>query len=70
MGKYILIFIMGSQPPAQLGAYESLELCQAAIRSVLTSQLAPGSENNPKVKEAIDLSIRLQREYFCMKAGN
>ena len=69
---YILLFVGLNQTPAQLGLYDNLETCEAAIRTIYETRLTPrGIDLSPQLQEsikfAVDNKMKYQREYTCQK---
>ena len=67
MQEFILIFALIGQAPAQLGTYSSFEACQEAIRQIYLMNIYKDARENPEVKKAIDITMKYQQEYQCMK---
>jgi hypothetical protein len=67
MEEFILIFALFGQPPAQLGTYSSYDACQSAIRQILMMNIYKDVRENPEVKKAIDVAMKYQQEYQCIK---
>jgi hypothetical protein len=61
------MFVAVGQPNAQLGTYTSLDACNNAIRQIFLAPIYPAARNNPSVVEAVDMSIKFQQEYICVK---
>jgi hypothetical protein len=69
---YTLLFVALNQTPAQLGTYNNLQSCEAAVRSIYETKLTPrGIDMTPQLQEsikfAVDNKIKYQREYTCQK---
>ena len=69
---YTLLFVALNQTPAQLGTYNNLQSCEAAVRSIYETKLTPrGIDITPQLQEsikfAVDNKIKYQREYTCQK---
>ncbi len=67
MNEFILIFAMLGQPPAQLGTFSSYESCQEAIRQIFLMNIYKDVRESPEVNKAIDITMKYQQEYQCMK---
>ena len=67
MHEFILIFAMIGQPPAQLGTYASFDSCQDAIRQIFMMNIYKDARGNPEVIKAIDIQMKYQQEYQCIK---
>ena len=67
MHEFVLIVALMGQPPAQLGTYTTYEVCQDAIRQIFLMKIYKDARDNPKVQEAIDIQMKYQQEYQCIK---
>lgn len=69
---YTLLFVALNQTPAQLGTYNNLQSCEAAVRAIYETKLTPRgieltSQLQESIKFAVDNKIKYQREYTCQK---
>ena len=69
---YTLLFVALNQTPAQLGTYNNLQSCEAAVRTIYETKLTPRgieltSQLQESIKFAVDNKIKYQREYTCQK---
>ena len=65
--EFILIFALIGQAPAQLGTFTSYAACQNAIRQIFLMNIYKDAQDNPEVKKAIDIQMKYQQEYQCIK---
>lgn len=62
--KFILLFIAINQTPTQLGVYDNLQACRAAIRQIFVRQMTPqGVEIPPQTREMIEKAVDIQLQY-------
>lgn len=62
--KFILLFIAIGQTPTNLGVYDNLPACRAAIRQIFIRQMTPqGVEISQQSKELIDKAVDIQIQY-------
>jgi hypothetical protein len=46
---------------------QQYEACQSAIRQILMMNIYKDVRENPEVKKAIDVAMKYQQEYQCIK---
>lgn len=66
MNTFILLYVLAGAPAAQLGTYDSLPACQAAIKTIFMANIAISARNQPAVISAVDTTIKYQQEYSCV----
>ncbi len=67
MHEFVLIVALLGQPPAKLGTFTTYEACQDAIHQIFIMKIYKDARDNPKAKEAIDIQMKYQQEYQCIK---
>ena len=67
MGSWILLYLAIASAPAQLGTYTSEESCKDAIRIFFVQKMAPSAMNQAAVRDAVEVALKYQREYVCVK---
>jgi hypothetical protein len=69
--KFILLFVALNQPPAQLGTYNTEQICNNAIRTIYTTRaITPAVDYSQLqlgiINRTIDTQLQFQQEYVCV----